>query len=291
MHTPALLGTIHFVDTEGAWAAGMLQELVPGATDGWTHALDCVRPWFEREDDSAPPFTGEAERLGAITRELHEVLASGDPGSPFAASDASSSDLAGWTDGAVATMRRALRTSKNEKDADAYERTIRDIASRVGDDAGAVIRVHGDYHLGQILRSVTNAFLVVDFEGEPSRPLEQRRAPASPFKDVAGMLRSFGYAAATLGGKAAERRDAWERAVREAFLSGYFGANRPPTASRPSILPRSRAHADALISLFEIEKAFYELQYELDHRPDWAWIPMRAIERLAENRPPSTDHR
>jgi maltokinase len=292
LHTPALLGTIHFVDTEGVWAAGMLQELVPGATDGWTHALSCAREWFERPGDDPPPFVGEAERLGGITREMHEALASGDPGSPFAAAEATAADVSGWADATVAMLRRALKTARREGDAAVVEQRVRAITAAIAGDAGSKIRIHGDYHLGQVLRSVTNAFLVVDFEGEPARPLEQRRAPHSPLKDVAGMLRSFGYAAATLGGQSGERRDIWERAVREAFLRGYFAGNQSPASDhRPPLLPRSRAHADALIALFEIEKAYYELQYELDHRPGWAWIPEAAIARLAEERPPSTGHR
>ena len=276
LHTPALLGTIHFVDAEGAWAAGMLQELVPGATDAWSHALECARPWFEKSTDDPPPYTGEAERLGAITRELHDVLASGDAGSPFAGSPASAADIASWTEGTVAMMRRALSSAKRDGEADAMERRIREIAAAIGADAGSKIRIHGDYHLGQVLRSVTNAFLVVDFEGEPLRPLEERRRPHSPLKDVAGMLRSFGYAAATLGGKAGDRGRAWESAVRDAFLRGYLEND-----STAAILPRSSASTKALIALFEIEKAFYELQYELDHRPDWAWIPELAIERVS----------
>ena len=290
LHAPALLGSIHFIDAQGPWAAGMLQELVPGAVDAWSHALECARPWFTSgAPEDTIPFSGEAERLGAITREMHDALASGDKGSPFERLDADARDLDAWAASAVATMRRAMKSAKREADADAMESAIRDTVKGIERDAGAKIRVHGDYHLGQVLRSVTNAFLIVDFEGEPARPLEERRTPQSPLRDVAGMLRSFGYAAAVAGEKAlgsgrsaleaevASRRERWESALREAFLNGYFRAeSREPTA----VLPRSRANADRLIRLFEVEKAFYELQYEIDHRPDWAWIPLRAIETL-----------
>jgi len=307
IHTPALLGSVHFTDGQGAWVGGMLQELVPGATDAWSHALECLWDWLAEPDGTPASFTAEAERIGAITREMHEALASGDPGSPFARNDAGAEDLDAWTDATVETMRRALRTAKRESDAGDVERRIRRLAAEVGGDAGARIRIHGDYHLGQVLRSVTSAFLIVDFEGEPSRTLEQRRSAHSPLRDVAGMLRSFAYAAAVGSGKASgsrlsasseqtARASTWETTVRNAFLHGYFAESRQPRAEgqkpraesrepRP-ILPRSRVHADALIRLFEIEKAYYELQYELDHRPDWAWIPERGIAALAGSREP-----
>ncbi|HKV51148.1 MAG TPA: hypothetical protein VJO52_08115, partial [Gemmatimonadaceae bacterium] len=133
-------------------------------------------------------------------------------------------------------------------------------------------RHHGDYHLGQLLRGERGVWFIVDFEGEPSRPLAERRALASPLRDVAGMLRSFAYAAATA---AAERgalgTDArteiaaahWEKGVRAAFQRGYG-------------VPAD----DPLVALFEIEKLFYELRYELNNRPEWVWIPLRGIARL-----------
>jgi maltose alpha-D-glucosyltransferase/alpha-amylase len=147
-----------------------------------------------------------------------------------------------------------------------------------------------------VLRSTAGQFLVIDFEGEPTRPLAERRERRSPLRDLAGMLRSFSYAAAVSGGKPdagsyaaatktrtpsrlalAEIRAArWERSSREAFLRGYFSEK----AGNPHLLPRSQSNAGRLIALFETEKVFYELQYELDHRPDWAWIPLRGIAKL-----------
>ncbi|HEY0778384.1 MAG TPA: hypothetical protein VGD56_10515, partial [Gemmatirosa sp.] len=119
---------------------------------------------------------------------------------------------------------------------------------------------------------------VVDFEGEPARPLAERRRKHSPLRDVAGMLRSFAYAAAfaarDAGGSAPDgAADAWERAARGAFLDAYFA----PGAAR--YLPRTRAGADALVALFETEKLFYELRYELNNRPDWVDIPLRGLAR------------
>ncbi|HEX4684001.1 MAG TPA: hypothetical protein VH277_14880, partial [Gemmatimonadaceae bacterium] len=162
---------------------------------------------------------------------------------------------------------------------------IDEINDYLGDDVGVRIRVHGDYHLGQVLRTASNDFMIIDFEGEPSRSLEERREKTSPLRDVAGMLRSFAYAAASLGMDAGKRIDPrtreirmarWERDVRLAFLEGYLSANDEDS----DILPEDQSHIKQLIALFEAEKAFYELAYELNNRPAWAWIPMRGISKL-----------
>lgn len=294
VHVPVLLGTVHFEDADGVTLAGMMQEYVRDAVDGWTFALNVATEFFRTGklagDDV--PFASEAEQLGAVTRALHETLASGDPGSAFEHCVATPADLATW-------KRRALDTASLALDA--LERTLadgalpgdlrdaRDIARRreqiagriaayaegVEGDSGASTRVHGDFHLGQVLRSAAKQFLVIDFEGEPARPLEERRARSSPLRDVAGMLRSFSYAASTASDR--ERGERWEHAVRDAFVRGYFATQ----SSGPPLLPQGRENADRLIALFEAEKVCYELQYELDHRPDWTWIPLRGIAALA----------
>ncbi|MDQ3758187.1 MAG: aminoglycoside phosphotransferase [Actinomycetota bacterium] len=146
---------------------------------------------------------------------------------------------------------------------------------------GEGIRVHGDYHLGQVLRTDVGWF-VLDFEGEPLRPLEQRTAPSSPYKDVAGMLRSFHYASqvALLERDESERQplavlaEAWEQRNRAAFLDGYHGVD-----GIDELLPRDR---DPQLTAHELEKAEYELAYERAHRPDWEWIPQAAIRRLQQ---------
>jgi len=146
-------------------------------------------------------------------------------------------------------------------------------------------RVHGDYHLGQVLRTASDDFMVIDFEGEPSRSIDERREKTSPLRDVAGMLRSFAYAAATLAMAATHidprtrelRVARWERDVRNAFLDGYLAAR---DDDAPDVLPEDEANVRWLIALFEAEKAFYELSYELNNRPAWAWIPMRGISKV-----------
>jgi trehalose synthase-fused probable maltokinase len=294
VHVPALLGTIRFEDRNGVTVAGMLQEFVPGAVDGWTHVL-------AQQRQPGSPIEKEAEQLGAVTRALHEELASGDPGSEFDLRPATAADVGRWRVAAARTIERSLATIDHGtmKAGVAEEaRAIREDALRItarlaqlgdiGTDAGANTRTHGDLHLGQTLRSSAGQFLVIDFEGEPTRPLRDRRARNSPLRDVAGMLRSFSYAAAVgsrhsaLGGRAvlAEGRESkaesWENSARAAFLRGYFSE----TKGLKGLLPRSRDNAERLIRMFELEKAFYELQYELDHRPDWVWVPLRGITQL-----------
>jgi maltokinase len=145
--------------------------------------------------------------------------------------------------------------------------------------AGKLIRHHGDLHLGQTLLAGGRdpIWIVLDFEGEPARPLLERRRKRSPLRDVAGMLRSFAYAASAgeiqRGTPAPE---GWEERTREAFLSGYFAS------VEPSLLPPGEANARTLLTVFELEKAVYELRYELNNRPDWVGIPVAGIARLLE---------
>ena len=132
------------------------------------------------------------------------------------------------------------------------------------------MRVHGDYHLGQLL--VTDeGYRVIDFEGEPARPLAERRAPQPPERDLAGMLRSLDYAARTAqrGTHAAGfDADRWVAEARDAFLTAYAAA-----APRPPIAP--------LLAGLEIEKACYEVRYEAANRPEWVWLPLEALARVA----------
>jgi maltokinase len=142
---------------------------------------------------------------------------------------------------------------------------------------GRVIRTHGDYHLGQTMLS-DRGWVILDFEGEPARPLPERRLKRSPLRDVAGMLRSFSYAAAgsqILRGVTAP--EDWEDRAREAYLEGYR------SAVEPSLLPPGQQATDQLLTVFELEKVVYELRYELNNRPDWVAIPVAGIVRLLES--------
>jgi trehalose synthase-fused probable maltokinase len=142
---------------------------------------------------------------------------------------------------------------------------------------GRAIRTHGDYHLGQTLH-LPGGWLILDFEGEPARPLFERRQKRSPLRDVAGMLRSFAYAtsAASIMRGTAAPPDFEDRA-RRTFLEHYF------STIEPGLLPAGDAAIWNLLAIFELEKAIYELQYELDNRPDWLPIPVAGIVRLLES--------
>jgi trehalose synthase-fused probable maltokinase len=302
-HTPELLGTIHFRGADGeTCVAGMLSRYLPKATDGWEYALGRLRTYLRAPGATEPanPFAAEAERLGAITRELHEALAS-DPASPeFTPELVTARDIDAWAgdarrsiDGALellraraggldaktAAMARAIAGRRDDV-LDRLEEIVAAVRTG-GDGAGGAsgagiaahkVRHHGDYHLGQVLRTADGDWMIIDFEGEPARPLAVRRAPSSPLRDVAGMVRSLAYAAATgaaeVGGVGVNptvevRAARWERDARGAFLAGY-GA----------------AADDPLLALFEVEKVFYELSYELNNRPAWAWIPLRGVAKL-----------
>ncbi len=292
-HTPRLLGTIAFKWAGGEPAvAGMLQRYLPGSRDAWAYTLDRLTEHLRGE---GPDFATEAADLGRITRELHDALASVHDDDAFAPERAESEHVNAWAaaarrsaEGALALLEFRLDTLSPSVRAQAgrllasreqlHER-IAAAARAVGSDAGLRIRHHGDFHLGQVLRTGDGSFVIIDFEGEPARSLTERRAKHSPLRDVAGMVRSFAYAAAvgvmeTRGAGVETRALAWEEGARAAFLDAYLGVGADGT-----LLPRRESSVAALISLFELEKVSYELGYELNNRPDWVWIPLRGVER------------
>jgi maltose alpha-D-glucosyltransferase/alpha-amylase len=144
------------------------------------------------------------------------------------------------------------------------------------------LRVHGDYHLGQVLRTPDEDWTFIDFEGEPARPVADRRRKTSALKDVAGMLRSFGYARGVAARSetvandplARSRLDRWERSARQAFLAGYRDALRAVAAP---LTPEDDAAFARALAAWELDKALYEIAYEARNRPDWLEIPLRAL--------------
>ena len=306
-HTPALLASAWFDDDGERTIAGMLQEFFPGSTDAWSYSLERARGYYTAPvgREVANPSIDDAHTLGEITRDMHEALACDEHDPAFAPEPVTPEDVERWAGRTQQSVRESLamldrqaRSAEFPRErlaeakalvgrADHYVGWIDEIVDSVGEDLGERIRIHGDYHLGQVLRTTTGAFKIIDFEGEPSRTLAERREKASPLRDVAGMLRSFSYAAAMLAisvgrqidPRTREIRSArWERDVRVAFLDGYLRARR--AEDEPDILPEGEQHIRQLVSLFETEKAFYELTYELNNRPAWVWIPMRGIAKL-----------
>ncbi|MEU3986074.1 maltokinase [Streptomyces sp. NPDC026672] len=237
--------------TTEPWPAtlGVLQPFLPDAADGWTLAL---RALAEGEE-----FTTEAHELGRATAEVHLALAGAFPqdvradGGGTVAAMTARLDAAAHSVPALAPFAPGLRAAFAALAADG--------------DGPSAQRVHGDLHLGQVLRAGREWF-VIDFEGEPSRPLGERRSAQSPVRDVAGMLRSFDYAAR----QRRPWRPEWAGRCREAFCAGY--------AARAGWDPREE---HALLRAYETDRAVYEVLYEARHRPDWLPVPMAAIERLA----------
>jgi trehalose synthase-fused probable maltokinase len=254
---------------------GVAQELVTDARDGWELVLEMLA----REPDRA---LDDLHELGEVIGEMHSVLGSDLTDPDFAPEDPGEEALALLTATIDEEVERVFIDLPDDLDDVApilgRGEEVRDrlqLMSHVV-AGGKMIRHHGDLHLGQTLRT-PDRWVVLDFEGEPARPLIERRRKRSPLRDVAGMLRSFAYAAsASLLLRGAVVPEEWEDAARERFLTGYLAE------VDAGLLPASEAGIRQLLSIFELEKAVYELRYELDNRPDWVPIPVAGIARLLE---------
>jgi trehalose synthase-fused probable maltokinase len=262
---PALGGSVTYVLGGEAHAASMLQELVPSAGDGWTWLLDRLAALPEGPNEALPGIA----QVGRLTAAMHAALASRPVAPAFPSRLATNEERSAWAEGATRRLDEALAVltgSERSRLSAIGPRMAGRFEALAGGGEVKVSRIHGDYHLGQLLKT-SEGFSVIDFEGEPARPLAERRAPSSPLRDVAGMLRSLDYAART-GSRQASDQEAgvpWLKAARTAFLEGYGGIR---AADRP------------LLAAFELEKACYEVVYEANNRPDWVWLPLEALERL-----------
>ncbi|WP_228552064.1 maltokinase N-terminal cap-like domain-containing protein [Mumia zhuanghuii] len=271
----ALWGAISTPSDAGtSYDLAMLQRFLRTASNGWDSARASVRDLLA-EPDLAPEeaggdFAAESERLGATVRFVHGLMAE-------------RLETAEWDGDALTALAdrldaRADALAERMPDLAPYVGAAQDRYARLRALGGPVLaqRVHGDLHLGQTLRT-TAGWKLIDFEGEPAAPLAERVALDSVWRDVAGMLRSFDYAAhsylvQTGGGvdDQVSRAQAWVDRNRQAFLRGY-------AASEGEAV-------DVLLGAYEIDKALYEYVYERDHRPDWAPIPRAALERMLSGR-------
>jgi trehalose synthase-fused probable maltokinase len=257
---------------------GILQQFVAGGEDGWERALGAIVAGDEG-------FADTLRRLGEVTGKMHSVLGS-DPTDPNFCPEETSMESLGLLTATVDEEIDAVFNSLPD-DVDELEpirgrgEEVRErlrVLTNLG-GTGRVIRHHGDFHLGQTLWSGED-WIILDFEGEPARSLPERRRKRSPLRDVAGMLRSFAYAAsAAVVLRGADTPDDWETRAREEFLEGYRDR------VDKSLVP-SGASMDKLLKVFELEKAVYELRYELNNRPDWVRIPVAGIVRLLEEEVP-----
>jgi maltose alpha-D-glucosyltransferase/alpha-amylase len=266
----------------------VLQEFVPNTGDGWTHVVSTLAGRGAAIEQHPDPLLDHVGRLGAITGRLHAALASDDRDPDFRPEPIDRGDVERWSgeigrELAAPELQAALaHGSLDEPGAGALARTLAGLDVLAG--ATVKTRVHGDYHLGQVLRT-PDGFVIIDFEGEPARPLSERRRKQSPLRDVAGMLRSLDYAAHSVafGRPEAERAAAlaalgtWESRAREAFLAGYHDA---VAESRVVLAPTPVPALRDACAPFELQKAAYEFRYERDNRPDWVAIPLAGIRRI-----------
>jgi len=324
---PAYLGELHRSSDQTTLA--FLQAFAPNQGDGWSWFAEELARFYESvEDCTSPASRGKpasflncaeiptkvqehaglalnaATLLGTRTAEMHLALATPTDDSAFTAQAATREDLAhdaarvrDQAERAMAALQRSVASVPNDlADRAALLLSRRDdllyraqaLAVGSPEDFGQRLRIHGDYHLGQLLR-VESDFFIVDFEGEPARPLAERREKQSPLKDVAGMLRSFSYASQSALDHYVQRRpekadslsawaSLWENAVSTSFLEAYSEAMQ----QRSDLIPQP-PQAEVMLLAFLLEKSLYELLYELNNRPTWLHIPLNALLVLASN--------
>jgi maltokinase len=252
--TPTLLGALS-LEGEVEATVAVAHRFVRVESDGWTYVVEA----FQKEATPSRALLGEIRELGARVGELHVALAAPDDPA-FAPEPIRQADLERWTESLLSAVPGLA----------ARKAALRKRIGRLAETkpSGVRLRQHGDLHLGQVLRS-DGHWLIFDFEGEPARAFDERRQKHSPYKDVAGMLRSFAYAAAAVEKKGAPPGERIKPA-REAFLQGY--------RSRASaLLPEDGPTGQVLLEALELEKLLYELRYEVGHRPDWVEIPARDL--------------
>jgi trehalose synthase-fused probable maltokinase len=273
-HIASLAGWYEVEGRQVSATLGILQEFLADARDGWELALD--------ELTSDPEgLLDRLHALGRVIGELHTALGSDSSDPAFAPDEPSTEALSILTADVDEQIERVfLDLPDTEAVAPILGRgqDVREKLNALSHVAagGRVIRTHGDLHLGQTMLT-DRGWVVLDFEGEPARPLPERRLKRSPLRDVAGMLRSFSYATAGVRLlRGATAPEGWEDRARERFLTGYHAA------VDASLLPPGQQVADQLLTVFELEKAVYELRYELNNRPDWVAIPVAGILRLLE---------
>jgi maltose alpha-D-glucosyltransferase/alpha-amylase len=324
-NTPPLLATIELAPPEAAddtanapsSALGVMFGFVRNQGDGWTLALDYLLRYLDDALNEAAPgatppgraadlpdpdhfFLALSRQLGLRTAQLHRALAEyGGDDPEFAPEPITSEDLAGWREDLEQSA--TVMFARLEQGRAAMADGVRGLADMLLDNRGRLFesirtlappmiaavktRYHGDLHLGQVI-AVQNDFYFIDFEGEPARPIAQRRCKSSPLRDVAGMIRSFDYAATAAVRQVGETRpaalprmaelaDAWRERAIDGFRAAYRKEMRGCHA-----YPASKLQAKAMIDFFILEKAVYEVNYELANRPAWVAIPLNGILRV-----------
>ena len=312
-NTPAMLATLVFEHGQGeTMAAAILQSFVPNEGDAWKYTLQSLAAFYHRALDTKldnPELLGDyvasAKLLGVRTAQMHVALASSASSPDFAPERFSepdalalSKDIVHQAETSFALLQSQLAVLPPEEQL--LARQVLQLEVEIGKRLNALsairtsakrIRYHGDYHLGQVLYTGSD-FMIIDFEGEPARPLSERRAKALALRDVAGMLRSFQYAAyagpqglipdlpatPAMQTKLADCSAFWYSQASRLFLDAYFAE-----ANSRDFLPSTPDQRTFFLDAFLLQKALYEVQYELNNRPAWVGIPLRGIISLLQS--------
>lgn len=302
---PTLRGSVSYLGPAGTSSTlGVLQDWIPNEGDAWKYVLSRL----ERAAGDERTMCGladEMRELGRSTGELHTALASDPQTVGFAPELVEQKDVESWAETFLERAQRVTGLLARQKEPRSEPSGARSVGLFDGrrllqvrppsrwqatEDRFERIRIHGDFHLGQVLCS-EGRFVLFDFEGEPARSIPERRRKTCALKDVAGMLRSFDYAGETFvratssrsSGETTGRSASLSRPLREGFLEGYLGA----TWQRGvGFLPRGRDAVEAWVDFFELDKAVYELEYEINNRPDWVGIPLAGIRSILARRAP-----
>ena len=306
VHFPNIVpvaGAVEYRSDDGSVSTlALLQSFVMNQGDGWDYTVNYLVRFLEDRRTGAPLpedvhglYLALIRTLARRTAELHCALATPTSDAAFSPEPITEHDVAHWYAGARAQLQTTFELLKShvaqlpasvavEADLLLAHRAalLKRLEPRPGlPPVGIKIRHHGDYHLGQVLVK-RNDFVIVDFEGEPARSVEERRAKGSPLRDVAGMLRSFQYAMSAAQKRCASQSaddcatwvpllERWEAETRAAFTSVY------DEVARACGLYQSFGEVRPLLDLFEIDKALYEVRYEINNRPDWTSIPIRSL--------------
>jgi maltose alpha-D-glucosyltransferase/alpha-amylase len=312
-NAPALLGTVELVEGESRTALATVHAFIQNQGDAWGvtgASLDRLIDEQRLLPDEAAAETSEMtsmlqrmRQIGRRAAELHQALASRDDVEGFAPEPISAEDSARWSEG---LSERAKRVFEMLESSDRLPESSGALARRLlaqrepvlayiaglkdaRFEGGSKIRHHGDFHLGQILIAKDDAY-ILDFEGEPRQTLEQRRRKAPPARDVAGFLRSIDYAVSAAVERApnvgADERPVLAQRIRSwgARLSGAFWESYWEALADTTFWPKDREQVQRLLDLFLLEKAFYEIEYELANRPTWIHIPLDGTWRILEER-------
>jgi len=318
---PAFLGALEYRRTRAEpTVVCVLQRAVASEGDAWQLTIDAVGRYYERvlarkadlQNETAPPgvlldeliggvYPDKAKLLGQRTGELHRALASNNAHPAFAPEPFNAMAQRSAYQNMRASLRRAFTL---------LEKKLHDLPAKFRDEAkevlaseqeilarekrlldrrtnAAKIRIHGDYHLGQLLYTGKD-FVILDFEGEPARPLSERKLKRSALRDVAGMMRSFQYAAYSALWQPAMRKedvpflerwaDLWYRQMGSLFLQSYLEAT-----GNAAFIPQNSEDLAIMLEAYLLDKAVYEIGYELNHRPSWVVIPIRGIKHILES--------